>query len=49
MEKVKSVVKLIDRNAEFRSRLLNGEFDLVSEIKKLKWLTRKTIKSIFSF
>ncbi|CAD8098120.1 unnamed protein product [Paramecium sonneborni] len=36
MDKVKSVVKLIDRNAEFRQRLLNGEYDLVSEIKKLK-------------
>ncbi|CAD8094563.1 unnamed protein product [Paramecium sonneborni] len=36
MDKVKSVVKLIDRNAEFRNRLLNGEYDLVSEIKKLK-------------
>ncbi|CAD8078251.1 unnamed protein product [Paramecium primaurelia] len=36
MDKVKSVVKLIDRNAEFRNRLLNGEFDLVSEIKNLK-------------
>ncbi|CAD8085620.1 unnamed protein product [Paramecium primaurelia] len=36
MDKVKSVVKLIDRNAEFRSKLLNGEYDLVSEIRKLK-------------
>ncbi|CAD8181797.1 unnamed protein product [Paramecium octaurelia] len=36
MDRVKSAVKLIDRNAEFRSKLLNGEFDLVSEIKKLK-------------
>lgn len=36
MDKVKSVVKMIDRNAEFRKRLLNGEYDLVSEIKKLK-------------
>ncbi|CAK89073.1 unnamed protein product (macronuclear) [Paramecium tetraurelia] len=36
MDRVKSVVKLIDRNAEFRSKLLNGEFDLVSEIKNLK-------------
>lgn len=36
MDKVKSVVKLIDRNVEFRSKLLNGEFDLVSEIRKLK-------------
>ncbi|CAD8157392.1 unnamed protein product [Paramecium octaurelia] len=36
MDKVKSAVKQIDRNAEFRNRLLNGEYDLVSEINNLK-------------
>lgn len=36
MEKVKGIVKQIDRNGEFRTKLLRGEFDLVSEVKKLK-------------
>lgn len=49
MDKVKCVVKLIDRNAEFRKKLLNGEYDLVSEIKNLKWKTSKSIKFYFLF
>ncbi|CAD8124071.1 unnamed protein product [Paramecium sonneborni] len=36
MDKVKSVVRMIDRNSEFRNQLLNGEFNLITEIKKIK-------------
>lgn len=36
MDKVKSIVRMIDRDSEFREKLLEGEFNLLSEITNLK-------------
>ncbi|CAD8099795.1 unnamed protein product [Paramecium primaurelia] len=36
MDKVKSIVRMIDRDSEFREKLLEGEFNLISEITNLK-------------
>ncbi|CAD8208715.1 unnamed protein product [Paramecium octaurelia] len=36
MDKVKCIVRMIDRDSEFREKLLKGEFNLTSEITNLK-------------
>lgn len=47
MDKVKCMVKMIDRNDSYRSKLLNGEFNLVEEIKKLKWFYLERVYNQF--
>lgn len=36
MDKVKCIIRMIDRNSEFREKLLKGELNLTSEITNLK-------------
>lgn len=47
MEKVKCMVKMIDRNDSYRNKLLNDEFNLVEEIKKLKWFYLERVYNQF--